>query len=64
VVFKIYCSKCGEKLPDGTKFCPNCGTAVKLEATVETVVERFEKDPRLQEHWIKRAVAYVIDSII
>jgi len=64
VVFKIFCSKCGEKLPEGTKFCPKCGTAVKLEATVETVVERFEKDPHLQEHWIKRAVAYVIDSII
>jgi len=65
VVFLIYCSKCGEKLPDGTKFCPNCGTAVKLEVTSESsFVLRFEKDPRLQEHWIKRAVAYVIDSII
>ena len=28
------------------------------------VIVKFEKDPRLQEHWIKRAVAYVIDSII
>ena len=65
MVFKIYCSKCGEKLPDGTKFCPNCGTAVKPEVTSESsFVVRFEKDPRLQEHWIKRAVAYVIDSII
>jgi uncharacterized RDD family membrane protein YckC len=64
VVFKIYCSKCGEKLPEGTKFCPNCGTAVKLEARAETVVDRFEKDPYLQEHWIKRVIAYVIDSII
>ncbi|MDH5690238.1 MAG: RDD family protein [Candidatus Bathyarchaeota archaeon] len=65
MVFLIYCSKCGEKLPDGTKFCPNCGTAVKLEVTSESsFVLRFEKDPRLQEHWIKRAVAYVIDSII
>jgi len=65
VVFLIYCSKCGEKLPDGTKFCPNCGTAVKLEVASESsFVVRFERDPRLQEHWIKRAVAYVIDSII
>jgi uncharacterized RDD family membrane protein YckC len=64
VVFKIYCSKCGEKLPDGTKFCPNCGTAVKFEAKAETVVQRFERDPYLQEHWIKRAIAYIIDSII
>ena len=64
MVFKIYCSKCGEKLPDDSKFCTKCGTAVKLEVRAETVIERFEKDPRLQEHWIKRAVAYVIDSII
>ena len=65
MVFLIYCSKCGEKLPDGTKFCPNCGTAVKLEVTSESsFVVRFERDPCLQEHWIKRAVAYVIDSII
>jgi len=64
-VFLIYCSKCGEKLPDGSKFCPKCGTAVKLEVTSESsFVVRFEKDPRLQEHWIRRAVAYVIDSII
>jgi len=64
-VFKIYCSKCGEKLPDDSKFCPNCGTAVKLEVASESsFVVRFEKDPQLQEHWIKRAVAYVIDSII
>jgi len=65
VVFKIYCSKCGEKLHDGTKFCTKCGAPVKLEAAAsETVIERFEKDPLLQEHWIKRVIAYVIDSII
>jgi uncharacterized RDD family membrane protein YckC len=63
-VFKIYCSKCGEELPDDTKFCPKCGTPVKFEAKAETVVQRFERDPYLQEHWIKRAIAYIIDSII
>ncbi|HDQ06407.1 MAG TPA: zinc-ribbon domain-containing protein [Candidatus Bathyarchaeota archaeon] len=65
VVFKIYCSKCGEKLPEDTKFCPKCGNPVRLEATADvTVVERFERDPHLQDHWIKRAIAYIIDSII
>jgi uncharacterized RDD family membrane protein YckC len=63
-VFKIYCSKCGEELPEGTKFCPKCGTPVKLEARAETVVARFERDPYLQDHWIKRLIAYIIDSII
>ena len=65
MVFLIYCSKCGEKLPDDSKFCPKCGTAVKLEVSPKSsFVVKFERDPRLQEHWIKRAVAYVIDSII
>ncbi len=64
MVLKIYCSKCGEKLPEGTNFCPKCGTPVKLETTAETVVERFERDQYLQDHWIKRAIAYIIDSII
>ncbi|PVX26495.1 MAG: hypothetical protein CW691_01380 [Candidatus Bathyarchaeum sp.] len=64
-MFKIYCTKCGEKLADGSKFCTKCGTPVTTEAKPEsTVVERFEKDAHLQEHWIKRVVAYVIDSII
>lgn len=64
MVFKIYCSKCGERLAEDAKFCPKCGTPVKLEATGETVVERFERDQYLQDHWIKRAIAYIIDSIV
>jgi uncharacterized RDD family membrane protein YckC len=63
-VVKIYCSKCGEELPEGAKFCAKCGTPVKLEARAETVVARFERDPYLQDHWIKRLIAYIIDSII
>ena len=22
----MFCKKCGKELPDGTKFCPSCGT--------------------------------------
>jgi len=29
-----------------------------------SVIERFEKDQHLQEHWIKRVIAFIIDSII
>ena len=25
----MFCSKCGTKLMDGAKFCPNCGEKVK-----------------------------------
>lgn len=67
VVFTIKCSNCGEEMPEDSKFCTKCGAPVKLETkstTVEPVIERFEKDPRLQEHWIRRLIAYIIDSII
>ena len=63
-MLKMYCSKCGEKLPDDSKFCTKCGAAVDIEARAETVVGRFETDADLQEHWIKRLIAYIIDSVI
>lgn len=31
-----FCSKCGEKLRDGAKFCDSCGTAVVAEASADT----------------------------
>ena len=63
-MFKMYCSKCGEKLPDDSKFCTKCGAAVRFEAKTETVVGRFETDTDLQQHWIKRLIAFILDSII
>jgi uncharacterized RDD family membrane protein YckC len=64
VVFKIHCTKCGEELPEGSKFCIKCGAPVTFEATAETVADRFTKDEDLQQHWIKRVIAYIIDSVI
>jgi len=51
-------------MPEDSKFCTQCGASVKSESTSETVVHKFEKDPHLQDHWIKRVIAYVIDSVI
>jgi len=65
VVVTIYCSKCGEKMPDDANFCPKCGAATLQAAAQESsFISRIERDPHLQEHWIRRAVAYIIDSII
>ena len=29
----MFCTKCGEKLPDGSTFCPKCGAKVAAEST-------------------------------
>ncbi|MCW4034460.1 MAG: RDD family protein, partial [Candidatus Bathyarchaeota archaeon] len=61
----MYCSKCGEKLDEDSKFCTKCGKPVATaETKANNVVESFEKDTQLQDHWIKRVIAYIIDSVI
>jgi len=60
-----YCTKCGKELPEGAEFCPNCGASVRPHAGLyETAAERIGHDYLLQQHWIKRIIAIVIDSII
>jgi len=60
-----YCTKCGKKLSEGAEFCPNCGAAVRPEVGLyATAAERIGHDRFLQQHWIKRIIALVIDSII
>jgi uncharacterized RDD family membrane protein YckC len=68
----MYCSKCGEQLGDDAKFCTKCGTPVTVEAKaetekeatkVETVIDRFQEDRQLQDYWIRRLVAYIIDIL-
>jgi len=64
-VFMTHCTKCGKELPEGAEFCQNCGAAVRPEVGLhETAVERIGRDRYLQDHWIKRIIAIVIDSII
>lgn len=69
----MYCSKCGNELSEGAKFCTKCGTPVTVEAKpetdkettkVETVIDRFQEDTQIQDHWIRRLIAYVIDILI
>ena len=60
-----YCTKCGKPLPEDASFCPDCGTAVGPDVSVDQrAAERIGHDRRLQDHWIRRIVAIVIDSII
>ncbi|UCE43519.1 MAG: RDD family protein [Candidatus Bathyarchaeota archaeon] len=60
-----YCTRCGKKLGEDGEFCPNCGAAVGSKVGFQgTIAARISRDRFLQEHWVKRIVAIVIDSII
>ena len=34
----MFCPKCGKELPDGSKFCPECGASTTGAETVKTEV--------------------------
>lgn len=34
----MFCKKCGNSLPDKSKFCPNCGTETMVEAPEEECI--------------------------
>lgn len=67
-----YCSKCGAEIPEGARFCPKCGTAVSPPGVevppapirAKTGIDLIGTDKLLQEHWIKRVIAIIIDNII
>jgi uncharacterized RDD family membrane protein YckC len=60
-----YCTSCGKKLPVGAKFCSNCRATNKDPVSPHgTAAERVMYESSLQQHWIKRIIAIVIDSII
>jgi len=66
-----FCTKCGAKHPSDVNFCPQCGAAVHLKAEVHptpeparTGFEIIGSDRKLQDHWVRRVIAIVIDSII
>ena len=59
----MHCVKCGKALPEDAAFCPRCGAAVR-PGLQRTAAERIGQDRLLQQHWIKRIIAVVIDSLI
>jgi len=55
-------------LPEGAKYCPGCGgpaTSPRPEGyAAGTGLDRIGSDRALQEHWIHRLIALVVDGII
>ncbi len=40
----MYCQKCGTKLEDGVKVCPNCGAACGIEGKISDFASSAEKE--------------------
>ncbi len=62
-----FCTKCGAQVPAGAGFCPSCGSPVSSaggQQVPASGLTTLSRDPRAQEYWVKRLLAYVIDAII
>ena len=60
-----YCTHCGKEMPGKSEFCSNCKASVgHARAQRGTAAERILSEGALQEHWVKRGIAILIDSII
>ncbi len=63
-----YCQRCRAELTEGDRFCPNCGAQVSPwgpeEYVAGTGLERIGSDRALQQHWIYRVIALVVDVIV
>jgi uncharacterized RDD family membrane protein YckC len=60
-----YCTRCGKEAPQNLEFCPRCRAPIKqVNGLHGTAADRILSESSLQQHWIKRFIAILIDSII
>ena len=74
-----FCGNCGQELPPSSIYCPRCGASI-VEATSssrtpsnaatssssggENQFDRLTHESGVQDLWLKRVIAFVIDAII
>jgi uncharacterized RDD family membrane protein YckC len=60
----VYCWKCGTESQDNAGFCHKCGAQLRPVAGIEglTGFERLRDDKSVQDHWLRRVIAYIIDA--
>ncbi len=46
----VHCSKCGELLVDGAKFCDNCGSPIKVRGTHSSYPTKVDSQPTKEIH--------------
>ena len=75
-----FCARCGKELPSGANFCPNCGATTTFDSasasssstaqsasSAQVPISGFDaltKEGAVQEYWLRRLVAFVIDAIV
>lgn len=60
-----YCTHCGKEISEHLDSCPNCNSYVTHGTGLSgTAAEKILSESSLQQHWIKRVIALLIDSII
>ena len=67
----MYCRKCGKEIPDGAKFCPNCGEKtddttifVPIAGLILFLVWKDEKPEDSKASGIGALVSVVVSIII
>src|SRR2546428_9399713 len=62
----VYCWKCGSELREDAAFCSKCGASVRGTMGVQspTGFELLRDDKTVQNPWLRRLIAFVIDAII
>ncbi len=63
----MFCSKCGAELKEDAGYCYKCGTATHPAYTVgagNTGLDILTRQRDVQDVWLRRAIAFVIDVLI
>ena len=62
----VFCWKCGSELREDAGFCAKCGASVRGTMGVQspTGFELLRDDKTVQNHWVRRLIAYIIDAAI
>src|SRR2546427_12589450 len=66
----VYCWKCGSELQSNVSFCGKCGSPVQpayassTNVTGNTGLDQLTANRDVQDLWLRRAVAFIIDSVI
>jgi uncharacterized RDD family membrane protein YckC len=66
----VYCWKCGSELQSNVSYCAKCGSPVQpayattTNVTGSTGLDQLTANRDVQDLWLRRAVAFIIDSVI